>query len=46
MRRNTLLIDEALLKEAKRELGLRTYSATADAVLKEAVRCQRRKRRA
>jgi Arc/MetJ family transcription regulator len=38
MRRKTLMLDFALLKEAKRELGLRTYSATVNAVLKEAVR--------
>jgi Arc/MetJ family transcription regulator len=35
------MIDFALLREAKRELGLRTYSATVNAVLKEAVRRQR-----
>jgi hypothetical protein len=29
------------LEEAKRELGLKTYSATVNAVLKEAVRRQR-----
>jgi Arc/MetJ family transcription regulator len=38
MRRKTFMVDFALLKEAKRELGLRTYSATINAVLREAVR--------
>ncbi len=41
MRRFTLALDRALLKEAKRELGLRIYSATVNTVLKEAVRRQR-----
>lgn len=41
MKRKTLLLDEALLEEAKRELGLRTNSDTVNAVLKEAVRRQR-----
>jgi Arc/MetJ family transcription regulator len=41
MKRKTLVLDEALLEEAKRELGLKTYSATVNAVLKEAVRRQR-----
>jgi Arc/MetJ family transcription regulator len=41
MKRKTLVLDEALLEEAKRELGLRTYSDTVNAVLKEAVRRQR-----
>jgi Arc/MetJ family transcription regulator len=38
MRRFSLALDPDLLREAKRELGLRTYSATVNAVLKEAVR--------
>lgn len=38
MRRFSLALDRDLLREAKRELGLRTYSATVNAVLKEAVR--------
>jgi Arc/MetJ family transcription regulator len=38
MKRTTLNLDEALLEEAKRELGLRTNSATVNAVLKETVR--------
>jgi len=38
MKRTTLNLDEALLEEAKRQLGLETYSATVNAVLKEAVR--------
>ncbi len=41
MKRKTLVLDEALLEEAKRELGLKTYSDTVNAVLKEAVRRQR-----
>jgi Arc/MetJ family transcription regulator len=41
MKRTTLLLDEALLKEAKRELGLKSNSETVNAVLKEAVRRQR-----
>jgi Arc/MetJ family transcription regulator len=38
MRRTNLVLDEDLLAEAKREMGLKTYSATVNAVLKEAVR--------
>jgi Arc/MetJ family transcription regulator len=41
MKRKTLVLDEALLEEAKHELGLKTYSATVNAVLKEAVRRRR-----
>ncbi len=41
VRRFSLSLDRDLLKEAKKELGLRTYSATVNAVLKEAVRRQR-----
>ena len=41
MKRTTLNLDEALLEEAKRELGLKTNSATVNAVLKEAVRRMR-----
>jgi Arc/MetJ family transcription regulator len=38
MKRTNLVLDEELLKEATREMGLKTYSATVNAVLKEAVR--------
>jgi Arc/MetJ family transcription regulator len=41
MKRTNLVLDEELLKEATRELGLKTYSATVNAVLKEAVRRMR-----
>jgi len=41
LKRKTLLLDEVLIEEAKRELGLKTDSATVNAVLKEAVRRQR-----
>jgi Arc/MetJ family transcription regulator len=41
MKRTNLVLDEDLLKEATRELGLKTYSATVNAVLKEAVRRMR-----
>jgi Arc/MetJ family transcription regulator len=35
------VLDEELLKGATREMGLKTYSATVNAVLKEAVRRMR-----
>ncbi len=38
MKRTTLVLDEDLLKEATREMGLKTYSATVNAILKEFVR--------
>lgn len=38
MKRTNLVLDEALLKEATREMGLKTYSATVNAILKEFVR--------
>jgi Arc/MetJ family transcription regulator len=41
MKRTNLVLDEDLLKEATREMGLKTYSATVNAVLKEAVRRMR-----
>ncbi len=41
MKRTTLNLDEALLEEATRELGLETYSATVNAVLQEGVRRRR-----
>lgn len=44
MKRKTLVLDEPLIEEAKRGLGLTTYSATVNAVLKEAVRRQRVRR--
>jgi Arc/MetJ family transcription regulator len=41
MKRTTLNLDEALLEEAKREIGLKTNSAIVNSVLKEAVRRMR-----
>lgn len=41
MKRTNLVLDEDLLKEATREMGLKTYSATVNAILKEAVRRMR-----
>jgi Arc/MetJ family transcription regulator len=41
MKRTNLVLDEKLLEEATREMGLKTYSATVNAVLKEAVRRMR-----
>jgi Arc/MetJ family transcription regulator len=38
MKRTNLVLDEELLKEATREMGLKTYSATVNAILKEFVR--------
>jgi Arc/MetJ family transcription regulator len=38
MKRTNLVLDEDLLKEATREMGLKTYSATVNAILKEFVR--------
>jgi Arc/MetJ family transcription regulator len=38
MKRTNLVLDEELLKEATRELGEKTYSATVNAALKEIVR--------
>lgn len=38
MKRTNLVLDEQLLEEAKRELGARTYSATVDMALAEAIR--------
>ena len=37
MKRTNLVLDEELLKEATREMGLKTYSATVNAILKESV---------
>jgi hypothetical protein len=41
MKRTNLVLDEQLLEEATRELGLKTYSATVNYALKEALRIQR-----
>jgi Arc/MetJ family transcription regulator len=41
MKRTNLVLDEDLLKEVTRELGLGTYSATVNAVLKETARRMR-----
>jgi Arc/MetJ family transcription regulator len=38
MKRTNLVLDEDLLKEATREMGLKTYSATVNAILKEFIR--------
>jgi Arc/MetJ family transcription regulator len=38
MRRTNLVLDEALLKEAVRELGAKTYSEAVNMSLKEMVR--------
>jgi Arc/MetJ family transcription regulator len=41
MRRTNLVLDEQLLEEATRELGLKTYSATVNYALKEALRVRK-----
>lgn len=41
MKRTNLVLDERLLKEATRILGEKTYSATVNRALKEAVRTKR-----
>lgn len=38
MKRTNLVLDEQVLKEATRESGFKTYSATVNAILKEYVR--------
>lgn len=38
MKRTNLVLDEHILEEATRELGLKTYSATVNYALKEALR--------
>ena len=38
MKRTNLVLDEQLLEEVKRELGLRTYSETVNASLREVLR--------
>jgi Arc/MetJ family transcription regulator len=41
MRRTNLVLDELVLKEVKRELGLKTYSETVNYALKEMLRMKR-----
>jgi len=41
MKRTNLVLDEQLLEEATRELGLKTYSATVNYALKEALRVRK-----
>lgn len=41
MKRTNLVLDEALLEEARQVLGERTYSETVNKALKEAVRVAR-----
>lgn len=41
MRRTTLVLDERLLEEAVRVLGVKTYSATVNLALKGALRMGR-----
>ena len=41
MKRTNLVLDEALLEEAVRVLGTKTYSATVNLALKEALRMKR-----
>ena len=41
MKRTNLVLDEALLEEAVRVLGARTYSATVNLALREALRMKR-----
>ena len=41
MKRTNLVLDEELLEDAVRVLGTRTYSATVNLALKEAVRMRR-----
>ena len=41
MKRTNLVLDEQILKEATRELGLKTYSATVNYALKEALRMRK-----
>ncbi len=41
MKRTSLLLDEDLLNEAVRVLGVKTYSATVNLALKEALRMRR-----
>jgi Arc/MetJ family transcription regulator len=41
MKRTNLVLDEQVLEEATRELGLKTYSATVNYALKEALRMRK-----
>jgi Arc/MetJ family transcription regulator len=41
MKRTNLVLDEQLLEEATRELGLKTYSATVNYALKEVLRIRK-----
>jgi Arc/MetJ family transcription regulator len=41
MRRTNLVLDELVLKEVKRELGLKTYSETVNYALKEMLRLKK-----
>ena len=41
MKRTNLVLDEDLLEEAVRVLGVKTYSATVNPVLKEVLRMKR-----
>jgi Arc/MetJ family transcription regulator len=41
MKRTTLTLDERLLEEAARELGLKTYSATVNKALEEVLRIRK-----
>lgn len=41
MKRTSLVLDEELLNEAVRVLGVKTYSATVNLALKEAIRMRR-----
>jgi Arc/MetJ family transcription regulator len=41
MKRTNLVLDEKLLEEATRVLGLKTYSATVNRALEEAIRVQK-----
>jgi len=41
MKRTNLVLEEKLLEEATRVLGLKTYSATVNKALEEAIRVQK-----
>jgi Arc/MetJ family transcription regulator len=41
MKRTNLVLDDVLLKEATQVLGMKTYSATVNLALKEALRLRR-----
>ena len=44
MKRTNLVLDEKLLEEATRELGLKTYSATVNKALEEVLRIRKIRR--